>query len=139
MAILLTSDSIPRINKILNEPNMLKLVGMGRSSLDITEEFKYLDCYESDDGLDIAMFERPDFRVAQGHNIFRSKGRVAINNGKDIIKTYFKNNPEVDLIFGLTPISNKTTIWFNRMIGFNFVKLQWLENGILAGRYEQYR
>ena len=136
MARLLNEKDIPYLNQIINEPHMLELVGMGKSSIDITEEFHLLQCYQSDDGLDNALFEQLDMRVFQGHNLFRSKGFTCIKNGKEIIKEVFNHNKNLEFIIGLTPIKYTTTTKFNKLIGFKFVKFEWLENGTFAGRYE---
>ena len=136
MARKLTEQDIPFINSILNEPEMLKLVGMGKSSIDITEEFPYMQCFISDDGKDIALFEMKDIRIFQGHNCFRSKGFQCVRNGKDILKCVFDHNHYLETIYGLTPCKYNTTTRFNKLIGMNFVKFEWLENGSFAGRYE---
>lgn len=137
MAKILTYEDIPLINEIINEPEMFKLVGFGsEDKIDIGDYFNDVVCILSDDGLDLAFFERKDIRVYQGHNCFRSKGRQAINNGKDIMKCFFESVPMAYLVFGLTPIKYKTTRWFNNKIGFNFIMFQWLECNILAARYE---
>lgn len=136
MARKLTYQDIPFINEIINEPDMIKLIGMGKESIDIQDTFNCVSCYISDDGLDLAIFDRKDLRLYQGHNCFRSKGRQAIKNGKDIIQKCFEDNPNLEIIFGLTPIKYKTTRWFNNMIGFKFIMYEWLESNILAARYE---
>lgn len=139
MAKKLTINDIQLINDIINQPDMIKLIGMGKDHIDMKPEFYNFDCFISDDGMDLAFFEKKDLRVAQGHNAFRSHGRQAIINGKDIIQTYFEYDPYLNLIFGLTPIQYQTTRRFNALIGMKPVKYEWLESDILAYRYEIYR
>lgn len=139
MAIRLTYEDIPLINEILNEPEMIKLIGFGKDKIDITDSFNNVVCYLSDDKLDLAIFERKDLRIFQGHNVFRSKGRTAIKNGKEIMNQLFHDFNSLQLVFGLTPLKYKTTRWFNTKIGFKFVMYQWLESNVIACRYEMTR
>ena len=133
---ILTRDDIPLINQRLNEPKMLKAVGMGKEALDISNEFDDMLVLMSGDQLDIALFEKKDLRVYQGHNCFTSKSFTSIRNGKALIKEAFALNPYLEVITGLTPVQYKTTRKFNILIGMKPIKYEWMENGTFAVRYE---
>lgn len=65
---------------------------------------------------DVAIFEHETPGVVTGHYYFTSRGRAAINVGKQFIQEVFDEG--VQLIRGLTPLTNLGARWMSRRLGF---------------------
>ena len=68
-------------------------------------------------GLDYGVFEFTTFGTYTGHYFFKSRGRAAIDSGKQILKELF-NEHGACLVIGFTPCEYKTAKWMNRQLGF---------------------
>lgn len=74
----------------------------------------------TNDREDIALFEYAKPGVVMGHYFFFSRGRQAVNAAVDFINELF-NDYSVEVIIGLTPLTNKAAKWMNRRLGFKFL------------------
>lgn len=67
-------------------------------------------------GGDLAVFEHETPGVVTGHYYFVSRGRSAINVGRDFLGEVFDEG--VQVIRGLTPLTNLGARWMSRHLGF---------------------
>lgn len=67
-------------------------------------------------GGDLAIFEHELPGVVTGHYYFESRGRSAINIGQDFLGEVFDEG--VQIIRGLTPLTNLGARWMSRRLGF---------------------
>lgn len=68
-------------------------------------------------GQDYGVFEFTTFGTYTGHYFFKSRGRAAIESGKQILNELF-NEHGACLIIGFTPCEYKAAQWMNRQLGF---------------------
>lgn len=69
------------------------------------------------DNNDMAVFEHETPKVVTGHYYFRSRGRQAVNAGKEFLNELFVVS-DTQLIRGLSPLTNLGARWMNRQLGF---------------------
>lgn len=69
---------------------------------------------------DVAIFERfyDNESSVFGHYFFISRGREAINAGKEFLKEIFTGTYNIETVMGLTPVEHKAALWMNRQLGF---------------------
>lgn len=72
---------------------------------------------ENDRG-DIALFEIGLKNIYSGHYYFKSRGRQAINAAKEFLDEIFNTCYNIQVIIGLTPITNLPARWLSRQVGF---------------------
>lgn len=72
---------------------------------------------ENDRG-DIALFEIGLKKIYSGHYYFKSRGRRAINAAKEFLDCIFNTCYNIEVIIGLTPITNLPARWLSRQVGF---------------------
>jgi hypothetical protein len=70
-----------------------------------------------DDHGDIALFERTGKGVFEGHTLFASRGREAIETGRTMLAAMF-DMYGARAIWGRTPIERPAARWFSRRLGF---------------------
>lgn len=80
---------------------------------------------------DVALFEIGFRDVYTGHYCFKSRGRAAINAAKDFLDEIFNTCYNIDVILGLTPITNLPARWFSRQVGFT-------SHGVVEGPTRHY-
>lgn len=68
-------------------------------------------------GSDYGVFEFTAFGTYTGHYFFKSRGRAAIDSGKQILDELF-NEHGAFLVIGFTPCEYKAAKWMNRQLGF---------------------
>ena len=68
-------------------------------------------------GKDYAVFEFTTFGTYTGHYFFKSRGRAAIEAGKQFLEELF-NEHDAALVIGFTPVEYKAAKWMNRQLGF---------------------
>lgn len=133
MARLLFPSDKHLIDNALIDPKIISNIGVvDTSNLDMTNTLFYI----SDDGNDIAIFDRIDIRIHMGHNLFRSPIITALRNAKEIIDLHWKLNPNLEIIAGLTPYDNRATRLFNRKLGFKMIMVTYNNKNELCYRYE---
>lgn len=71
----------------------------------------------NDEG-DLALFEKGIKDVYSGHYYFNSRGRKAIDNGKAFLDELFNTCYNIDILMGLTPLTNLPARWMSRRLGF---------------------
>lgn len=71
----------------------------------------------NDDG-DIALFEHGIKDYYSGHYAFKSRGRKAINAAREFIDELFNTCYNIEVLMGLTPITNLPARWLTRQVGF---------------------
>jgi len=64
---------------------------------------------------DLALFEKQG--TWQGHYYFKSRGKKAIEAGKNFLDEIFNLCYDIKILTGLTPLTNLKARWFNRQIG----------------------
>lgn len=67
---------------------------------------------------DIALFEHEAQGVVSGHYSFKSRGRQAVIAGKAFLDEIFNPCYNIEIIRGLTPITNLGARWMSRQLGF---------------------
>jgi hypothetical protein len=69
---------------------------------------------------DHAIFERfyDNQTAVFGHYFFVSRGRAAIEAGKQFLAEIFTGPYNVHTVMGLTPVEHKAALWMNRQLGF---------------------
>lgn len=67
---------------------------------------------------DIALFEIGFKDIYTGHYYFQSRGRQAITAARDFLDELFNTCYNIDIILGLTPITNLAARWLTRQVGF---------------------
>lgn len=72
---------------------------------------------ENDRG-DIALFEIGLKNIYSGHYYFKSRGRQAITAAKEFLDCVFNTCYNIEVIIGLTPITNLPARWLSRQVGF---------------------
>lgn len=81
------------------------------------------------DGKNIALFEATKVKsVALGHYFFSSRGKQALEKGKQFIDFLFDNS-RFTIIQGLTPVFNKPARWMSRQLGFQSIAIINTPNG----------
>lgn len=71
----------------------------------------------TNDNGDIFLFERELPGVVTAHYFFYSRGRKAVNAGKEMLKELFTGPYDVQLIRGLTPLEHLGARWMNKQLG----------------------
>lgn len=67
---------------------------------------------------DLALFERELPNVVTGHYYFKSRGKDALKAGRAFLDEIFNPCYNVEVIRGLTPLTNLGARWMSRQIGF---------------------
>jgi hypothetical protein len=85
---------------------------------------------ENENG-DIALFEIGFKDIYTGHYYFKSRGRKAIEAARGFLDEVFNSCYNIDVILGLTPITNLPARWLSRQVGFK-------SHGIVEGPKRHY-
>lgn len=67
---------------------------------------------------DIALFEKGVKDTYSGHYFFQSRGRSAITAGKEFLDELFNTCYNIEILMGLTPLTNLPARWMSRQLGF---------------------
>lgn len=67
---------------------------------------------------DLALFEKGIKNIYAGHYFFKSRGRRAINAGRDFLDELFNTCYNIPILMGLTPHDNLGARWMSRQLGF---------------------
>lgn len=67
---------------------------------------------------DLALFEIGHHNIYSGHYYFKSRGREAIKAAHGFLDEIFNSCYNIDVILGLTPITNRPARWLSRQVGF---------------------
>lgn len=68
---------------------------------------------------DIALFEKGVKHIYTGHYYFKSRGRQALNSGKEFLDELFNTCYNISIVTGLTPIELLGARWLTRQLGFS--------------------
>lgn len=80
---------------------------------------------------DLALFEIGFRDVYTGHYYFSSRGRQAIKVAREFLDEVFNTCYNIDVILGLTPITNLPARWLSRQVGFK-------SHGVVEGPKRHY-
>lgn len=80
---------------------------------------------------DIALFEIGFNNVYSGHYCFKSRGRQAITASLAFLDELFNTCYNIDILLGLTPITNLPARWLSRQVGFK-------SHGVVEGPKRHY-
>ncbi len=80
---------------------------------------------------DLALFEIGFNNVYTGHYYFKSRGRKAIVAARAFLDEIFNTCYNIDVILGLTPITNLPARWLTRQVGFK-------SHGVVQGPKRHY-
>ena len=110
------------INRIYNAEKIDEAIGsLLDNDTNVTAEEWLSDpaniALENDRG-DIALFEIGLKNIYSGHYYFKSRGRGAINAAKEFLDCIFNTCYNIDILIGLTPITNLPARWLSRQVGF---------------------
>ena len=83
------------------------------------------------DSGDVALFEIGMNNVYAGHYAFKSRGREAIKAARAFLDEVFNTCYNIDVILGLTPITNLPARWISRQVGFK-------SHGVIQGPKRHY-
>lgn len=83
------------------------------------------------DSGDVALFEIGFKNVYTGHYYFTSKGRKAIQVARQFIDELFNTCYNIEVILGLTPLTNLPARWLSRQVGFK-------SHGVVEGPKRHY-
>ncbi len=72
---------------------------------------------QNDSG-DIALFEKGVKDTYSGHYFFKSRGRSAIRAGQEFLDELFNTCYNINILMGLTPLTNLPARWMSRQLGF---------------------
>lgn len=67
---------------------------------------------------DIAIFEPDRNRIYSGHYFFKSRGRQAINSGRELLDELFNSCYNISIITGFVPLEHLGARWMSRQLGF---------------------
>jgi hypothetical protein len=67
---------------------------------------------------DVALFEIGLKNIYSGHYAFKSRGKQAIEAAREFLDEIFNTCYNIDVIMGLTPITNLPARWLTRRVGF---------------------
>ena len=67
---------------------------------------------------DFALFEYADKGVYTGHYFFKSRGKRAVERGRDLLHEAFMGGHGIKAIRGLSPLEKLGARWLNRQLGF---------------------
>lgn len=67
---------------------------------------------------DLALFEKTMKDNYTGHYFFKSRGRKAINAGRDFLDEIFNTCYNIPILLGLCPLGNLGARWMSRQLGF---------------------
>lgn len=69
---------------------------------------------------DLAIFEYglPTKKIYAGHYYFNSRGRKAIDSGKELLDEFFNSCYNTNVLIGMVPIQRKDVKWITRKLGF---------------------
>jgi hypothetical protein len=70
-----------------------------------------------DDNNNIGLLEKHRDGLFTCHSFFNDRGKSAIKRCREMIRFGF-NELGVEVLRGVTPVSNKASRWFNRQLGF---------------------
>ena len=69
-------------------------------------------------GENVMLFERQSKKFCEFHWLqTANKGRQAIENTREAMRSYFAANPEVNFIYGLIPVEHRASLLMARWIG----------------------
>jgi len=85
----------------------------------------------TNDNGDIALFEIGFSNIYTGHYHFKSRGRKAINVAREFLDELFNTCYNIDILLGLTPITNLPARWLSRQVGFK-------SHGVVEGPKRHY-
>lgn len=74
-------------------------------------------CLQNANG-DLALFEYGMPKVMTGHYFFQSRGKKALEAGHAFLDEIFNPCYNIEVITGLTPLTNLGARWFSRRLGF---------------------
>lgn len=80
---------------------------------------------------DLALFEIGLKNIYSGHYYFESRGRKAIQAAKGFLDELFNTCYNIDVILGLTPLTNLPARWLSRQVGFT-------SHGVVKGPKRHY-
>jgi len=80
---------------------------------------------------DVALFEIGFNNIYTGHYHFKSRGRQAINVAREFLDELFNTCYNIDILLGLTPITNLPARWLSRQVGFK-------SHGVVEGPKRHY-
>ena len=67
---------------------------------------------------DMALFEKGIKHIYSGHYYFKSRGRKAIDAGKEFLDTLFNTCYNIPVLMGLSPLKNLGARWMSRQLKF---------------------
>ena len=67
---------------------------------------------------DMALFEKGVKHIYTGHYYFKSKGRKAIEAGKNFLDNLFNTCYNINILTGLVPLTHLSARWMTRQLGF---------------------
>lgn len=70
------------------------------------------------DNGDLALFEKGIKDIYSGHYYFKSRGRAAIKAGHAFLDELFNTCYNIDVLMGLSPLTNLPARWMSRRLGF---------------------
>lgn len=70
------------------------------------------------DNGDLALFEKGIKDIYSGHYYFKSRGRTAIKAGHAFLDELFNTCYNIDILMGLSPLTNLPARWMSRRLGF---------------------
>lgn len=75
---------------------------------------------------DLAIFEYglPTRKVYSGHYFFKSRGRQAIESGKQFIDELFNSCYNIGILMGMVPVERRDVKWMTRQLGFKSYGLE---------------
>lgn len=72
----------------------------------------------TNDSGDLAIFEIGVKNIYTGHYFFKSRGRAAMNAGRDFLDELFNTCYNIPILMGLVPLDNLGARWLSRQLGF---------------------
>jgi hypothetical protein len=67
---------------------------------------------------DVVLLERLRPKVVIGHYFFHSRGRLAVDVGKEMLHEIFTGPYDVEVVEGLTPLHKLGARWMNKQLHF---------------------
>lgn len=109
-------DDVPAIAELLNDPLIRPSIG-GEGELDPTDLIADRNnvCLFDDRGGAMFVWRGPG--IYEGHSFFRVRGRDAIRLGTTLVHSMI-DLFGAGMIWGATPLDNRSARWFNRQLGF---------------------
>lgn len=83
----------------------------------------------TNDAGDLAIFEIGVKNIYTGHYFFKSRGREALNAGRDFLDELFNTCYNIPILMGLVPLHNRAARWLSRQLGFtSYGAMQFQDN-----------